>query len=258
MKKWFKKDCSAALLVPKVTVAALPSSAALFGRGGDEGPPSGAPPPPPALVLRMVNPQQGTVLRLRVARDDSPAAAETAGSSGGADENPRQAAGVRAAGGDVVVAAAGGVAEAASVMVVRTEGWKEGDLLRLEGKEDEVLRQPGDRHRLPEGTLSQAAGGGAQDSDAGSAAGGPSFLVHQQGDVAWVRVTLDEASVSRVASAAASAAATTGSSAKAPLLVDVRFALVMAEGEEGEGAGGASEDVSMPISVRFPLSRCPA
>ena len=250
-------------------MAALPSSTALLeggATGGGTGMGAGAgAPAPPSLVLRLANPQQDTLLRLRVARDKAPTPAAESGAHVGGDDTT---ASIAVSGDDGAASATA----ARGVVTVQPGGWKEGDLLRLEGKEDEVLRQPGERHRLPAGALARmgggSGGGGSSDGDGdvaaaaggggGSAAGtGPTpFLVHQEGDVAWVRVPLDRDSVDRVAAAAGAISA----SARASLVVDVRFSLVMAEGEEGvggEAAGGSGEDVSMPISVRFPLSKCP-
>lgn len=215
---------------------------------------------PPALVLRLANPQHDTLLRLRVARDDhAPASAAESGGGGGGDRDGDD--GTTAGGAGVGGGGGGGAAvTATSVVTVRPEGWKEGDVLRLEGKEDEILRRPGERHRLPVGALARHDGAtGNGDAAAAGHDNAPPFLVHQEGDVAWVRVSLDDASVVRVATAAAVTGASSAL-ARPSLVVDVRFSLVMGEGEEEAGAaeaGGASGDVSMPISVRFPLSACP-
>eukprot|EP00752_Nemacystus_decipiens_P007583 g6775.t2 len=263
-KKWFKKDCSAALFVPRITVTALPSSAALLKHGVGEGKEAAEAAagngPPPSLVLRLANPQQDTLLRLRVAQDDhhTPApAAEGGASAGGGEAATGGSAAVSSVGGD---GGDGGAASATApcVVTVRPEGWREGDLLRLEGKEDEVLRQPGERHRLPAGALARMDGGGG-DGDAAAATGDEEgsprrtdaarFLVHQEGDVAWVRVPFDRASVDRVAAAAAGA---TGASARASLVVDVRFSLVMGE---GEGGGGRHECSNPRVRADFTPAR---
>lgn len=210
--------------------------------------------PPPSLILRVVNPQQDTLVRLRItaaAESDPPTAGFPAAEHDSEGSPPSPAAAAAAVAGASVAAPT-----VPSVVTVQPKCWNEGDLLRLEGKEDEVLRQPGDRHRLPDGVLprpNDGNSGGAEGSleraagDRAATGAEAPFLVHQHGDVAWVRVALDKRSVDRIAAAASS-------SANASLVVDVRFSLVMGEGEEG----GAGEDVSMPISVRFPLSSCPA
>ncbi|CAN0166809.1 unnamed protein product, partial [Hapterophycus canaliculatus] len=296
-KKWFKKDCSAALLVPRITVAALPSSLALLGpsataeqkdaregerkeAGDASGTPSspgegaGADPsavqqrcqPQPSLILRVVNPQQDTVVRVRVAAEDAavvPANMGVGGGGGGSGGNdvggrtpslglqgagktgqevPRvdEGAGSTAVtlegsparGAPATVAGSAAAAATQTVVSVRAEGWEEGDWIRLEGKEDEVLRQPGDRHGLPDGALLSSLGG-EDDGDSGSptkggegrstrSSGTTPFLLHQQGDVAWVRIPIDEASGRRVAAIASS-------SARALVVVDVRFSFVMGE-----------------------------
>ncbi|CAM9988202.1 unnamed protein product, partial [Ectocarpus sp. 13 AM-2016] len=321
-KTWFKKDCSAALSVPRITVASLPSSLALLGptmavavsktaapqqQGGreedghgGEGSEEIAGQQPqqqqqqqqqPSLVLRLANPQI-TLLRLRVATEHGPSTAESdldgntaaaaaAAAAVGVDEtSPLGAEQSAGGGGDggrkesrtaasassgspaigVTAAAAPALAaggENARFVTVRPAGWGKGDWVHLEGREDEIIRQPGDRYRLPRGLLSRAddGGGGYTGSPPGAErsgrAGATPFLMHQQGDVAWVRVPLDKACADRVAAAAAAAAA--AAEAEALPVLDVRFSLVM-----GEGDGGGGDDISMPIAVRFPLSSCPS
>ncbi|CAM9624320.1 unnamed protein product, partial [Ectocarpus sp. 4 AP-2014] len=315
-KTWFKKDCSAALSVPRLTVASLPSSLALLGptaaaaaatasktaaprqQGGREKDTHGGEgseevagqqsQQQPSLVLRLANPQI-TLLRLRVATENGPSTAESdpdgntaataaaaaAATAVGVDEAPPPGAEQSAGGGrdggrkegraaasassgspatGVTAAAAPALAAGggnAGFVTVRPAGWGEGDWVHLEGREDEIIRQPGDRYRLPRGLLSRAddGGGGYTGSPPGAErsgrAGATPFLLHQQGDVAWVRVPLDKACANRVAAAVAVAEAL-------PVL-DVRFSLVM-----GEGDGGGGDDISMPIAVRFPLSSCPS
>lgn len=234
-----------------------------------------------SVVLRVVNPQQDTVVRIRV----DPAAAVPAdmGSGSGSvsgdvdrttlssevrsagqageEEAPRTEKGDGSTavasegaptGGASAAAAAAAAAAVPAVVAVRAEGWEERDWVRLEGKEDEVLRQPGDRHRLPEGALLSSADGGSGGGSPPRGEESPSrapFLLHQQGDVAWVRVPIERASAERVAAVARDLA-------RRSLVVDVRFSFVMGEGEGGEGDAGGGE-VSMPIAVRFPLSSCP-
>ncbi|CBJ30742.1 conserved unknown protein [Ectocarpus siliculosus] len=316
-KTWFKKDCSAALSVPRITVASLPSSLALLGptaaaaaaaaasktaaprqqggreeddRGGKGSEEVGGHQPQqqqqPSLVLRLANPQI-TLLRLRVATENGPSSAESdpagntaaaataaAAAVGVAETSPPGAEQSAGGGGDggrkegrVAASASSGsratgvTAAAATALAagggnpgfvtVRPAGWGEGDWVHLEGREDEIIRQPGDRYRLPRGLLSRADDGGGGDTgsppgaERSGRAGATPFLLHQQGDVAWVRVPFDKACADRVAAAVKAAAAL-------PVL-DVRFSLVM-----GEGEGGSGDDISMPIAVRFPLSSCPS
>lgn len=224
----------------------------------------------PSLVLRLANPQI-TLLRLRVAAENATSTAESdsdgntaaaAAAAVGVDETSPPGAEQSAGGGGDEVRqegraatsassgspATGTTAAAATALVagganagfvtVRPAGWGEGAWVHLEGREDEIIRQPGDRYRLPRGLLSRAEQSGRT--------GATPFLLHQQGDVAWVRVPLDKACADRVSAAVKA-------TAEALPVVDVRFSLVM-----GEGEGGGGDDVSMPIAVRFPLSSCPA
>ncbi|CAN0510689.1 unnamed protein product, partial [Ectocarpus sp. 8 AP-2014] len=324
-KTWFKKDCSAALSVPRITVASLPSFLALLGptaaataasktaaprqQGGREEDDHGgagseevAGQQPqqqqqqqqqqqPSLVLRLANPQI-TLLRLRVATENGPSTAESdpdgntaaaataAAAAVGVDETSPPGAEQSAGGGGdggrkegraaasassgssataVTAAAATALAGGggnAGFVTVRPAGWGEGDWVHLEGREDEIIRQPGDRYRLPRGLLSRADDGGGRDTgsppgaERSGRAGATPLLLHQQGDVAWVRVPLDKACADRVAAAVKAAAA---AEAEALPVLDVRFSLVM-----GEGEGGSGDDISMPIAVRFPLSSCPS
>lgn len=70
--EWFKKDCSAALLVPRLTVASLPSISALTGSALAIGLNDDDPHTPShkhsSLILRMSNPQS-TPVRVRLAHD---------------------------------------------------------------------------------------------------------------------------------------------------------------------------------------------
>ena len=139
-------------------------------------------------------------------------------------------------------------------VVVRTKGWGQDDWVRLEGKEDEFLRPPGDRHRLPESVAKMRD----VDNDSGRFSSEdvmsnstPPFLLHQQGDVAWVRLPLDGVSADETMAPFAAVA-------PADVFLSTRFLLVMREGEGGNDAVGASgSDVEVPIVVRFPLSSCP-
>lgn len=237
----------------------------------------------PSLTLRLANPQD-TLLRVRVAGDPSIGiAASLDGSSSGAAEDDGSAAteaensASRAGGKDRTSPRAGGTREdpgaspagataapstAAGIDVTVTPklGRSKSEWVRLEGKEDEFLRQPGDRHRLPDGLLRLDGGGnnvgGAGNDDSGGGGCATPVLLHQQGDVAWVQVPLGVASADRVRAAVVAA----GSPPAAAVVVTVRLFLVMGEGEEesggeGKGASGGG-DVWMPIAVRFPLSKC--
>ncbi|CAM9564006.1 unnamed protein product, partial [Scytosiphon promiscuus] len=261
-KKWFKKDCSAALLVPRITVATLPSCLALLGPtataelegpnktgreqgsvaaslapaspgGGDGAGAVGAQrrrQPPPSLVLRVVNPQQDTVVRVRMVTAMPSSRVEGAGEPEGGQAAPQKEG--SSGGGSVSLAGeraeAGTIPATPTVVRVRAAGWDEGDWVRLEGKEDEVLRQPGDRHRLPDGALLSRLGEGGdggllprdEEGRSTGAAGKEAFLLHQQGDVAWVRVPIGRASAERVAAVASASA---GGSV---VVVDVRFSFV--------------------------------
>lgn len=170
----------------------------------------------------------------------------------------------------------------------------------LEGKEDELLRAPsevlGSRHRLPESALdllaavapdatendsiaAQTVGAGAaiageegkgneetgedsvsaRTSQAAVVTGKP-FVLHQQGDVAWVQLPLDRLAATRVAAAAKAAEAEGRGGGGAPgsvsvVVVTVRFLLTM--GDVDEGVAGGAREVQVPIAVRFSLSECP-
>lgn len=280
-------------------MAGLPSSSALLGttsprEENDEPPPASATTGGGgqlSLTLRLANPQE-TLLRVRFAEDPSAgnAASLGGGNSSGvaaaddgddgsavteADSSAARAGsrdgtttltvgttkepGVSPAG----ATAAPSTAACVGVTVNPNLGRSEGEWVRLEGKEDEFLRQPGERHRLPDGLLRRDGGGdNAGDGNSGSGGGGGGdcaapVLLHQQGDVAWVQVPLGAASADRVRAAVVAAA---GSFSYEALVVTVRLFLVMGEGEEErggevEGAGGGG-DVWMPIAVRFPLSKC--
>lgn len=244
--KWFKKDCSAALLVPRLTVAALPSTSAFLrsppgvdsegdsssptastrdssGARGDRGLRQGCH-PHKSLILRVANPQE-TLLRIRLAQEEV---------DGGASEGRVE--------GDL-----SGTGLPIGVTVRPRPPRRpevKGEWAKLEGKEDEVFRQPGgDRHRLPEAALELAAA--LPDSDEIAPAGKP-FVLHQLGDVAWVQLPIDDASAAVVTRAAG---------VSEDVAVTVRFLLVMGE-EEGEDSGTGSE-VQLPIAVRFRLSECP-
>lgn len=193
-----------------------------------------------SLILRVANPQE-TLLRIRLAQDSGPDAP---------DNNPLvsyQEAVDGGAAGDRVEGDLSGTGLPIGVTVrphpPRRPAGK-GEWVRLEGKEDEVFRQPGgDRHRLPEAALELAAA--LPDSDEVAPAGKP-FVLHQLGDVAWVQLPIDDASAAVVTRAAGESE---------DVAVTLRFLLVMGE-EEGEDSGTGSE-VQLPIAVRFRLSDCP-
>lgn len=138
-------------------------------------------------------------------------------------------------------------------IVVKTKGWgNEDDWVRLESK------ALGVRHHFPESVVKMihADGTGAVEGldEDGKSNETPKSLLHQEGDVAWVRLTLDA-----VSSSAESAVAS--STSIVPLgedvIVSTRFLLVVKEGEGGGDISGASEDdLQVPVVVRFPLSRC--
>ena len=303
--KWFKKDCSAALLVPRVTLAGLPSSSALLGTTAPRKVNDETPPPPTAsartgggklsLTLRVANPQDN-LLRIRVAEDpstgdaswldgNSPDGAEGDGSSATEAKNMLRsggrvgttppgatAPGTTTSGSTTPTggtrrdyglfpngAAAATAFAAAGVTVKPKFGGSETEWVRLEGKEDEFLRQPGDRHRFPDGLLRQDGGGDDLDGEGDDRDGSCTapVLLHQQGDVAWVQVPLGTATADRVRAAVKAESSSVGA-----VVVTVRLFLVMREGEEerageeGKTAGGGGGDVWMPIAVRFPLSKC--
>lgn len=121
--------------------------------------------------------------------------------------------------------------------------------------------------------------GGRQSSALDKEGAGGSLVLHQEGDVLWAQIPLDKAAADRVAAAAAAAAEVGEASSngvegnegvgggrevvaasKAIVLVTVRFLLVVGEWEDGAGGAGAGagREVRMPVSVRFPLSACPA
>lgn len=275
--KWFKKDCSAALLVPRLTVIALPVLPGIV----DPSAPASAPPGLDAgghhgessLVLRIANPQD-TLLRVRFANFVDPdrgrgVAYKTADNDtttrrhGVVSDEALGARGVE----DGVSATSssagngrdGGVAASVRVTLRPSfgdsikqdtdDGW-----IRLEGKEDEFLRQPGDRHRPPKDVIR------AKDGDNGGVGNVAPVLLHQHGDIAWVRIPLGVEAADRVNAAIGEARAETGSG---EVIVTVRFLLVMREGdgdqeEKGtEGDTDEKKDVEVPIAVRFTSHTCP-
>lgn len=215
-----------------------------------------------SLILRLANPQE-TPLRLKFAQEQEPDLAHPSSkrsvtgvlASGGEQEQ-----GIQGSGAQVSPmfskASAEAPASATVDVTIRPKPLQQSaggdEWVVLEGKEDEVFRQPsGNRHRLPEAALGVVAssteksdGEGTDEQlkaeDNNSRIG--RFALHQQGDVAWVQLPLDVSSVTTIAKAV-------GTSPN--VVVTVRFLLVMGEGEAGVGPGG---EVQVPVSVRFPLS----
>lgn len=139
-------------------------------------------------------------------------------------------------------------------VVVRTKGWgNEDDWVRLESK------ALGVRHHFPESVVkmihADSAGAVEGLDEGGKSNVTPKSLLHQQGDVAWVRLTLDAVSSS---GESATASSTSIVQSGEDVVVSTRFVLVVREGEGGSDNSGASEDdLRVPVVVRFPLSRCP-
>lgn len=252
--------------MPRITVASLPPFPSFFGpsmpqeREGRTTPAAAeaAAAGGPSLTLRLANPQV-TLLRVRFAEDNISTADDGASAWKPTEGVLEKADDGTAA--DEETAGLGAARKGKCVAVtVRPKGWRDDNWVRLEGKEDEVLWQPGDRYRLPEsvarvldgdGTSGGVADGGDGGDEGGGSGGALSSVLHQQGDVAWVRLSLDRESVERVASAVEAVGASSA------VVLTVRLALVMREGEEEEGGAGGG-DVRMPIAIRFPLprSRC--
>lgn len=200
----------------------------------------------PYIVLRLVNPQL-IPLRVRFAEDFS---------IGSVDAAAQPGCSVKSGGfeGDGSGMVRDDLKNGTAVdVVVRTKGWgDEDDWVRLESK------ALGVRYHFPESVVkminTDSGGAGAGLDEDGKSNVTPRSLLHQQGDVAWVRLTLDA-----VSSCGESAAASSASMVPAGehVVVSMRFLLVVREGEGGSDTLGASEDdLQVPVVVRFPLSSC--
>ncbi|CAM9370130.1 unnamed protein product [Choristocarpus tenellus] len=277
--RWFKKDCSASLFVPRVTVASLPSLKAL--REGH----------PTALVLRVSNPQISP-LRVRLDTDQEVGGFDRPSEEGeednGATGGTGSGVGVTAGGDSSGISVGGGEGGAAAgtgggqrgvgkkdnatgpqgstVDIERTSaGGFEGRgrqpagevtlsvrkpppgvWVKLEGRDDYLAQASEQRLWLPKGLRTGKPEEGG-------------LVLHHYEEVAWLQLVLigvDDVGKALLESGV-SVAAEEGEEHKegtSPVIA-VQFRLLVREGEEGM-EGDDEGEVGFLMLVRFPMLMC--